>query len=565
MRLPLKVVAASGPLGEDPGAPRELEIEWFSEISSGPPSERGHVDAVVDPEVEAEYFTVDISFPPLFRSLLPNTWPAVEPQPDFRPVPTVEPAPISRPVPAVEPAPISRHVPTVEPAPISRSVPVVVNHRPVLAVEPALRYGVPLVEPAPSRVGLARSAVPAQHIKRRKQDQTWNQHPSDFLVNLVDVAPDLVDRSQINVVLDLDQTLLHTIRLKDLVPGSQLDLSAFWDSKGQPDLELVYLSHDLDPTQFPYNYSVINNETVIFDTRATRTAGGSDNYFIVKLRPFLREFLEQLYQRCNLYVVTNGQKNYGETAVAILDPDHRFFGEPPRLICRSSTDKSQDKTPLLQQLLPGADPHNTLLVDDRLDVYDKVWWPSLLPVVAYNSLRCLVSSIAHHGSTSHFHETDCQLLATAWVIRSVVRAFYGGQPVNAFLANARRAVKIPRTALVVSNDQPPNSLNLRYSLQRHMWLQAQLRLYTGDEPECFDLKEVLRRGATSKCMVFANHGVIPASSLGAFAGTIFSGQWLDIVFSCLQMVEPLTFDVVRALWEESGTAVRFSWRATKQK
>ena len=126
-------------------------------------------------------------------------------------------------------------------------------------------------------------------------------------------------------------------------------------------------------------------------------------------------------------------------------------------------------------------------------------------------------------------------------------------------------MKIPRTALVVSNDQPPNSLNLRYSLQRHMWLQAQLRLYTGDEPECFDLKEVLRRGATSKCMVFANHGVIPASSLGAFAGTIFSGQWLDIVFSCLQMVEPLTFDVVRALWEESGTAVRFSWRATKQK
>ena len=219
------------------------------------------------------------------------------------------------------------------------------------------------------------------------------------------MAPDLVDPSQINVVLDLDQTLLHTIRLKDLVPGSQLDLSAFWDSKGQPDLELVFLSHELDPAQFPYNYAVINKEAVIFDTRASRTSGGSDNYFVVKLRPFVREFLEQLYQRCNLYVVTNGQKNYGETAVAILDPDHRFFGKPPRLICRSSTDKSQDKTPLLRQLLPGADPQNTLLVDDRLDVYDKAWWPSLLPVVAYNSLRCLVSSIAHNGPTGDFYET----------------------------------------------------------------------------------------------------------------------------------------------------------------
>lgn len=91
--------------------------------------------------------------------------------------------------------------------------------------------------------------------------------------------------------------------------------------------------------------------------------GGGD--YVLKARPHVQEFLEQAHELSDMYLYTHGSNSYALAVVANLDPNHTYFGDPPRLFTR-------DNTPLgvksLNEIFP-VDTSLVLVVDDR----DEVW------------------------------------------------------------------------------------------------------------------------------------------------------------------------------------------------
>ena len=89
---------------------------------------------------------------------------------------------------------------------------------------------------------------------------------------------------KLNLVLDIDLTLLHSIRV----------------------------------TTRPFYYTSIPQ-------MFSFTLPGDTNYYLVKLRPHLIEFLDKIKEFFNIYAYTNGLYNYAHTVLSTFDPNHDYF------------------------------------------------------------------------------------------------------------------------------------------------------------------------------------------------------------------------------------------------
>eukprot|EP01053_Blabericola_migrator_P013233 Blabericola_migrator_1__13232@NODE_919_length_6051_cov_99_573529_g640_i0_p2_GENE_NODE_919_length_6051_cov_99_573529_g640_i0NODE_919_length_6051_cov_99_573529_g640_i0_p2_ORF_typecomplete_len722_score147_51NIF/PF03031_18/4_5e23HAD_2/PF13419_6/8_7e03HAD_2/PF13419_6/0_002DUF705/PF05152_12/12DUF705/PF05152_12/1_NODE_919_length_6051_cov_99_573529_g640_i029245089 len=90
--------------------------------------------------------------------------------------------------------------------------------------------------------------------------------------------------------------------------------------------------------------------------------GLNDSHF--KLRPGVIKFLRELSDRFELYMYTAGTKEHAESALHLLDPDRRFFGN--RVFARTSVER--DGTKSLNQILP-TDHEMIVVIDDT----SRVW------------------------------------------------------------------------------------------------------------------------------------------------------------------------------------------------
>lgn len=147
---------------------------------------------------------------------------------------------------------------------------------------------------------------------------------------------------RLNLIIDLDQTILHTT--------------------------IKPVPNDISPN--------IKND--IYRMSLEETPGLC---YTIKFRPLLTEFLASLSKIYKLHVYTMGSRNYANKITRIIDPKGELFGD--RIVSRDDVggvnlgfDIYTKKD--IRRIFP-CDDKTVLVVDDRADIWS--WSPNLIPIV----------------------------------------------------------------------------------------------------------------------------------------------------------------------------------------
>eukprot|EP00917_Polyrhabdina_sp_WS-2016_P020497 GHVP01043913.1.p1 GENE.GHVP01043913.1~~GHVP01043913.1.p1 ORF type:complete len:622 (+),score=100.52 GHVP01043913.1:34-1866(+) len=156
---------------------------------------------------------------------------------------------------------------------------------------------------------------------------------------------------RLKLVLDLDNTLLHACAQAKL-GGAEIDQGDFQDLDNQPEL---------------YKFALPQMAT---------------NFYYLKLRPLVRNFLHSVARVCDLAIHTNATREYADVVRAILDPERELFHE--RVAARhdeSAKDHKKDLDKLFQER--HIDLRDMLIIDDRKDVWDEQLQQNLVQCCFY--------------------------------------------------------------------------------------------------------------------------------------------------------------------------------------
>ncbi|KAF5186853.1 Rna polymerase ii c-terminal domain phosphatase-like [Thalictrum thalictroides] len=119
----------------------------------------------------------------------------------------------------------------------------------------------------------------------------------------------MLDMKKLYLILDLDETLLHSFRLDKLTAEEK---HSFYETDSMKDV-------------------------------SQRSFFQFENFcWVTKLRPFVRTFLEEASKIYEMYVYTRGTREYAEKMVQLLDPQRNYFGH--RLISRNDCTEEHGKT-----------------------------------------------------------------------------------------------------------------------------------------------------------------------------------------------------------------------------
>jgi len=193
-----------------------------------------------------------------------------------------------------------------------------------------------------------------------------------------EITQKLLDSEKLALVLDLDNTLLHTITEDSL-------------------------------TEIPENF--ISEHPECQDVLEIFLTPDSKKHY-VKLRPGLFEFLEEAQKRFELYICTMGTKAYATSVARILDPTSTLFTFD-KVISREDCPGS---TKNLQMIFP-CDNSMVLILDDREDV-----WTNSNNEVSPNLLR--IEPYQFFSEAAQKQKKDSYLEKVTRVLRSIHKEFY---------------------------------------------------------------------------------------------------------------------------------------------
>ncbi|XP_019058550.1 PREDICTED: RNA polymerase II C-terminal domain phosphatase-like 4 [Tarenaya hassleriana] len=151
-----------------------------------------------------------------------------------------------------------------------------------------------------------------------------------------------IAEKKLYLVLDLDNTLIHTRRVSQL---TEAEKHLVKEADSRDDLGLA---------------------------EEENSSGG-----LTKLRPFAREFLREANQLFRMSVYTNGNSAYAARVLKLLDPNKIYFGN--RVIARSGDSTSMYKT--LDLVL--AEERSVVIVDDRSAVWSLPDQRNLMQIEKY--------------------------------------------------------------------------------------------------------------------------------------------------------------------------------------
>lgn len=159
----------------------------------------------------------------------------------------------------------------------------------------------------------------------------------------------LLSSRKLSLVVDLDQTIIHAA---------------------------------VDPTIAEWQKDKDNpNYDAVKDVRAFQLIddgpGMRGCWYYIKLRPGLAEFLDNIAQLYELHIYTMGTRQYAQQVAAIVDPDHKFFGD--RILSRDESGSMVAKN--LERLFP-VDTKMVVIIDDRGDVWK--WSANLIRVTPFD-------------------------------------------------------------------------------------------------------------------------------------------------------------------------------------
>ncbi|CAN7000358.1 unnamed protein product [Brassica rapa subsp. trilocularis] len=169
---------------------------------------------------------------------------------------------------------------------------------------------------------------------------------------------------KLHLVLDLDHTLVHTTSVPSLTEAEKYLIQ---EAGSRHDLWL--LKSDEDPVER-----------------------------LVKLRPFVHDFLREAHKMFKMYVYTKGNRYYAESVLEMIDPRRIYFGR--RVITR-------EESPYFKTLdLVLADERGVVIVDDTRDV-----WPdhksNLVEISSYEYFRMSNGQCSKPYSEERVDESEC--------------------------------------------------------------------------------------------------------------------------------------------------------------
>ncbi|KJZ73454.1 hypothetical protein HIM_07248 [Hirsutella minnesotensis 3608] len=169
-----------------------------------------------------------------------------------------------------------------------------------------------------------------------------------------DTQKRLLRQRKLSLVVDLDQTIIHAC-IEPTIGDWQKDPS-------NPNYEAV---RDVQSFQLDDGLRGVANRCTYY----------------IKLRPGLKDFLEEVSKMYELHVYTMGTRAYALNIARIVDPDRRLFGN--RVISRDENGSIISKS--LQRLFPVS-TNMVVIIDDRADVWPRNR-PNLIKVVPYDFFK----------------------------------------------------------------------------------------------------------------------------------------------------------------------------------
>ena len=148
------------------------------------------------------------------------------------------------------------------------------------------------------------------------------------------------------------------------------------------DLDQTIIQATVDPTVADWQKDEHNsNHDAVKDVRAFLLKddgpGNRGCWYYIKLRPGLKDFLDNVSKIYELHIYTMGTRAYAKNIADIIDPEHKIFGD--RILSRDESGSSTAKN--LQRLFP-VDTKMVVIIDDRADVWK--WSPNLIKVTPYD-------------------------------------------------------------------------------------------------------------------------------------------------------------------------------------
>lgn len=152
--------------------------------------------------------------------------------------------------------------------------------------------------------------------------------------------------------------------------------------------------------------------------------GGYSSEFLIKLRPFVHEFLKEANEMFVMYVYTMGDRDYANNVLKLIDPEKIYFGD--RVITR-------EESPFIKTLdLVLADECGVVIVDDSPHV-----WPhhkrNLLEITKYNYFKYETIQDVKQYSKSFAEEKRDEswkagsLANILKLLKEVYEEFFGGR------------------------------------------------------------------------------------------------------------------------------------------
>lgn len=148
------------------------------------------------------------------------------------------------------------------------------------------------------------------------------------------------------------------------------------------DLDQTIIHATVDPTVADWQKDEDNpNHDAVKDVRSFLLKDDGPEkkgcWYYIKLRPNLKDFLENVSKIYELHIYTMGTRAYAKNIADIIDPQHKIFGD--RILSRDESGSMTAKN--LQRLFP-VDTKMVVIIDDRGDVWK--WSPNLIKVTPYD-------------------------------------------------------------------------------------------------------------------------------------------------------------------------------------
>jgi len=166
--------------------------------------------------------------------------------------------------------------------------------------------------------------------------------------------------------------------------------------------------------------------------------------FIVKFRPLLSTFLDIVGRLFDVYLYSHGSQRYAEAISKLIDPEQKTIKRSKVLGRETNSVICKFKT--LKNLLP-TDQRISIIVDDRIDVWkNKENVIRIYPYVYFNSE--IISYDRTMYPTLTYRSQDCSLLYFSNLLRNLHSLFYDMQDKYDKIADIRTIIKTVRSHIL---------------------------------------------------------------------------------------------------------------------